>query len=208
MADDPAQREEAPSADSQREPSSETQSHAPGAAGIGRPAVDSTGAPPPHVTADDIRAFRTSIAARRFPHLRKLRDEEVEALLISSLQAGGQMPILERRTHPKSQPTMRSKLTLDAPVWCPSNAAEAKATITITADPEKAFVGMFSPYDADRQEFLQKKHADTSKIVCSAPFIPSNNSEAKKSTEVDYFIYSATAAEKDALKAKLRSARY
>lgn len=160
------------------------------------------GAATGEISAEEINAFRTSITARRFPGLRNLSDEDVAVMLLGHLKAGGAKAEVRQKNFPKSQQQKGEKKSRSDPVWWPNNAQEAKDSIVL--EPEKAFAGMFSPYDADRQDFLEKKHADTAKLVTPAPFVPTNWSEARKTTEVDYFINSATAAEKEMHKRGLR----
>ena len=157
---------------------------------------------PEGVTAADIKLFRTSLMGRRFPGLKHMSDEDVAALVVADRAATGRRLEPTTKTYPKTQFVAGGKKTRADPVWTPSSAVEAKESIVMP--PEQAFAGMYSPYNAAREDFLEKKHLDTKKILAGREFIPSNWSEARKTTEVDYFIYSATAGVKEAEKKATR----
>ena len=154
------------------------------------------------VTAADIKQFRTSIMARRFPGLKHMSDEDVAALVVADRAATGRRLDPPMKTYPKTQYVNGEKKTREDPIWMPNSATEAKDSIVMP--PEQAFVGMYSPYNAAHEDFLEKKAEDTAKILAGVGFVPSNWSEARNTTEVDYFLYSATANVKMAEKTATR----
>jgi len=142
------------------------------------------------VTAADIKVFRTSILARRFPGLKNLTDEDVAALVVADRAATGRKLEAPVKLKPKTIPAKGEKKLRNDPIWVPNNAAEAKGSILMP--PEQAFVGMYSPYEGDREDFLEKKHSDEAKHL-GGTFVPSSQSQAKDTIEANYFLNSATA---------------
>ena len=142
------------------------------------------------VSTADIKVFRTSILARRFPGLKNLTDEDVAALIVADRAATGRKIEAPVKHYPKTVHVKGEKKLRNDPIWVPNNAVEAKDSILMP--PEEAFVGMYSPYEADREDFLEKKHSDERKQLQGA-FVPSSWSQAKDTVEVNYFINSATA---------------
>lgn len=153
------------------------------------------------VTAADIKLFRTSIMTRRFPGLKILSDEDVAALIVADRKATGRKLEPPQKGYPKTKFVVGHQKTRNDPVWIPNNPGEAREAILM--QPQQAFAGMFSPYDADKKDFLDMKHSDAKKVA-GPDFKPSNPSEARTMTEVNYFLYSATARSKQADRDSLR----
>ena len=71
--------------------------------------------------------------------------------------------------------------------FSPCNPSLAKHAITRKGD---IFVGSSSPYDADREEFLNRKELDESKRLGPSPFAPNSASQAKTMISVNYYLNS------------------
>lgn len=71
--------------------------------------------------------------------------------------------------------------------FSPCNPSLAKHAITRKGN---IFVGSSSPYDADREEFLNRKDFDESKRLGPSPFAPNSASQAKTMISVNYYLNS------------------
>mmetsp|Transcript_691 Transcript_691/g.1656 ORF Transcript_691/g.1656 Transcript_691/m.1656 type:complete len:147 (+) Transcript_691:148-588(+) len=117
----------------------------------------------PDIQVEDIKLFRNSLLARRFPGIKALSDKEVAALVVADQKAKGRKLQPSFKTYPKTQFEIGEKRTRQDPIWIPNNASEAKKDTFRSA--EEAFVGMYSPYDADKEDFLEKKESDARKVI-------------------------------------------
>lgn len=158
------------------------------------------------VTDEDIKLFRRTLIARRFPQLRELSDKEVVELILADRKATGRRLEAPRKTYPKTEyeSLVLDKTTKPPIPFVPVNAVEAKETIK--RKPAEAFIAIHSPYDANHQDFVEDKTNDESKRHPMAPFYPTCPPEAKSTIQVKYYLNSATEegqqAEKDALRTR------
>ena len=157
-----------------------------------------------------IKQFRTSLTARRFPALRNLPDEDVAQLVVNSPRARLPFPLLETHLHSRERTgagatasggdgsaeaieAERAKdkelkdLHMKKVPFSPCNPSLAKHAITRKGN---IFVGSSSPYDADREEFLNRKELDESKRLGPSPFAPNSASQAKTMISVNYYLNS------------------
>ncbi|KAJ9528039.1 hypothetical protein QJQ45_005692 [Haematococcus lacustris] len=163
------------------------------------------------ITDEDIRLFKTSIMARRFPGLRNLSDEDIRALISADRHARGRKLVDPRshRTFPKTQfqaappkrDTAMPSLTA-APVFVYINPAEAKQHI-------------MRPHTESRDHFLADKHLDESKRD-DVPFVPNCPSQvtagpgssrpyiAKDATFRDFYLNSTDAETKASIREETR----
>lgn len=151
-----------------------------------------------------IRQFKTSLTARRFPALRNLPDADVAQLVMNSPRARLPFPLLEthmKRSRDRGDDSGTSGSKADRPrtaqdatlsfgkkvPFSPCNPSLAKHAITRKGN---IFVGSSSPYDADREEFLNRKDFDESKRLGPSPFAPNSASQAKTMISVNYYLNS------------------
>eukprot|EP00238_Polyblepharides_amylifera_P006527 CAMPEP_0196587780 /NCGR_PEP_ID=MMETSP1081-20130531/58570_1 /TAXON_ID=36882 /ORGANISM="Pyramimonas amylifera, Strain CCMP720" /LENGTH=220 /DNA_ID=CAMNT_0041910061 /DNA_START=126 /DNA_END=788 /DNA_ORIENTATION=+ len=155
------------------------------------------------VSLAEIRAFRTSISARRFPALREMRDEDIAALVIANkkinqkrllgtkaglaeVHPGKSKPLDDfQRFHVGSSmaeppPMNASKSRETRPAFSPCNPSQAKEDIYRQgAEP---FVGCTEPFE---RHYTREDMAKETK-----PFVPNAPSQAKKTISIDYFLNS------------------
>ncbi|KAL6763862.1 hypothetical protein V8C86DRAFT_2483425 [Haematococcus lacustris] len=162
------------------------------------------------ITDEDIRLFKTSIMARRFPGLRNLSDEDIRALISADRHARGRKLVDPRshRTFPKTQfqaappkrDTAMPSLTT-APVFVYINPAEAKQHIM--RPHTEAHLGLGNPYSLSRDHYLADKHLDESKRD-DVPFVPNCPSQAKDATFRDFYLNSTDAETKAGIREETR----
>lgn len=147
------------------------------------------------VQASDIRAFRTSMSARRFPALRDLSDENV-ARLVSERDSPSKKvkePPPEVTRIFQGRPTMTAKKNPKLPPFRPCNPSQAKSAISRQGD--EMFVGAASRYDDDKDAFLTRKGLDEAKRLGPVPFAPNSATQAKTQIAVGYFLNSPHGAQ-------------
>lgn len=160
------------------------------------------------ITNEDIRLFRRTLLARRFPQLRDLTDEEIAQLIIADRKATGRRLEAPSKSYPKTDfmPLTIDKDVKVPPPFVPGNYFEARDTIS--RKPAEAFVGIHSPYPAEHQDFCEDVTNDDSKRCAGVPFRPTCPQEAKSTIQVKYYLNSASEArqkaEREALRAKKR----
>lgn len=171
-------------------------------------------------TEDDIRLFRKSLAARRFPGIQAMSDEEVRSLIRSSRSAMPlKSPLTEFRSslyRDRGRTTTRASssssamhaneggmastsrnvdktgtnLTKIRPAFRPVNPHSAKDTVS--RKPEELYLNKGIPYDRVDRAFTADKVSDERRKVSGA-FVPNSSMRrAQVATTVEYYLYSAT----------------
>jgi len=164
------------------------------------------------VSTAEIRSFRTSMSARRFPALRDLKDEDIASLVLAERKArnarlyGGKYGLdnlgksgpLEdfRRAHltrdhqPREHQTatkggdgLGAGLAPKKPPFSPVNPTEAKQEIYRKGD--APYNTLNTPYDAERFRYIPDD--------ALLPFVPNSASESKKTVAINYYMNSPDA---------------
>lgn len=153
------------------------------------------------VTALDIRVFRTSQAARRFPALRMMSDVDVAALIVAdraSKMARGvkvkqpERPVVEVPYRPSLRPAVQDEgfVREKRPTFAPCNHFDGRREV------ERKGVDSFAictaPFDEAKTEYVNSIFSDQRKRV-SLGFTYNNPSEAKTSIAVNYYLNSPDA---------------
>lgn len=167
------------------------------------------------ISAVEIRAFRASIPARRFPMLKSMSDAQVAAILRKDKMARMEKAkpwdtttqstplddFLRKSESSRTQPgetlsSTKSKQTKASPSrpsvpFSPCNSRAARDTIA-RLDTER-FLTVGTQYDEAIKQYLAMKNFDESKRL-AAPFKPNSASQAKHMTAIKYFMNSPTSA--------------
>eukprot|EP00798_Chlamydomonas_sp_ICE-L_P004630 gene4630-14822_t len=153
-------------------------------------------APKQEQTADDItdaevRLFKTTLLARRFPGMRDMQDADVKQIILADRKATGKKLTVQQKRYPKTNyeipPTARDSLPQGLTInFTPVNPSQAKHEV---ARPwSESFNTLESPYELDHAAHLRDKKSDESKRTGPSGFVPTCPSEAKKTIEVDAFL--------------------
>ncbi|XRB00196.1 hypothetical protein NFJ02_08g138950 [Pycnococcus provasolii] len=153
------------------------------------------------VTAREIRAFRTSQAARRFPALRTMSDEDVAALIVAdraSKAARGvrqkvtPRPVVEAPYRPSLRPPVQNEggVAEKRPNFSPVNPHAARRTVE-RKGPD-SFAICEAPYDEAKEEYLNSLFNDQRNRI-GLGFTYNNPSEAKSTIAVNYYLNSPDA---------------
>lgn len=173
------------------------------------PTIMSSSAMDDVVTMDEIRDFRTSMSARRFPALRDLRDEDVAALVLAERKARATraynakppMTSSPRRTRRLTDSPDLDKVSprsalvgaggsegrpvlKKAPPFSPANPFKARDDIT-RAGKNSQFASVGTPYDVEVFRYIPNEEI--------LPFVPASAAEAKKKVAVNYYLNSPDA---------------
>mmetsp|Transcript_3039 Transcript_3039/g.6601 ORF Transcript_3039/g.6601 Transcript_3039/m.6601 type:complete len:195 (+) Transcript_3039:69-653(+) len=148
---------------------------------------------------DDVRVFKSTLLARRFPGLKDMSSKDIKILIMEDRKATGRKLEAPHKTYPKSDftpPSPKRELATTSltPIFTPINPYEAKRTIK-RPDTE-CFAGIGTPYDADHTDFAADKQSDEAKRNRGIPFMPTCSSQAKTSIRVDYYLNSQDAMSK------------
>jgi hypothetical protein len=141
------------------------------------------------ISQDDIKMFRSTLLAKRFPGLKDLPDSQIRELLLADLKVNNRRLEQQHKTYPKTEFKTGKKSEIPTTKWVPVNAIQAKLTVSRT--PNEYYLSYNSPYDADHQALLLDKTCDMTKRHALDPFIPTCSSQARSSIQVDYYLNSA-----------------
>lgn len=153
------------------------------------------------VTDEDIRVFKTTLLARRFPGLKGLSDKAIKDLIRADRKAA--LRTLPSRTHPKTQFEPLTRIDPgQTNIFYPVNPSQAKETAK--RPDSECFIGIATPYDAHHADFVEDKTSDEARRINKAAFCPTSTSQARDAIRVDYYLNSVDTQTKQAELAETR----
>ncbi|GAX77326.1 hypothetical protein CEUSTIGMA_g4772.t1 [Chlamydomonas eustigma] len=153
-----------------------------------------------HISEPDIRLFKTTLLARRFPGLQKLSEKEIVDLIIADQKAAGRKLESTVKSYPKTHfkaPTPKKELWFSSsqPVFTCINPSQAKDDIKRPEN--QSYLGVNTPYSADHMDLMEDIIHDESKRR-TGPFLPTSTTQARGTICIDYYLNSSDAAAKEA----------
>lgn len=144
------------------------------------------------VSLAEIRAFRTSMAARRFPALREMLDQDIAILVLQDRKTNKTRPLGTAAGLKASEPpanymnpsgdsqfrALSPKKT--RPPFTPCNPSQAKDDIHRKG--EEPFAGSLAAFE--------KCQTRESGVKDKAPFVPNSAAEAKSKIQINYYLNS------------------
>ncbi|KAG1663543.1 hypothetical protein FOA52_003171 [Chlamydomonas sp. UWO 241] len=139
------------------------------------------------VTDEDIRIWRSTLLARRFPGLKSMPTEDIKAMIVADRKAHGRKVAHENKTYPKSHPPPAPATPEPGLIWSPVSAGGAKEEVARQTD--ELYLSKGTLYAADRMDYLADQASDMSKRGASGAWLPSNAGlQSKEATRVDCYL--------------------